>query len=271
VGVFFRFGVPVRFFDWVRFGLGIMLVMYFSVQTHKLSTQWSNPVSQAINWYEKNPLSNRAHGNLARTMFKLERYEDLSKFYEVTTPYFPNDVSKLLLWVELNCEDPSASLPDVDKMRQYARNAGYNHATSVVVSSILKATERGGCTSQGFRLLLIALTELVQNDNFQHFRSDFYVHMGRAYGLARNYEAALKAYDMVSDTKHELQVSLAKIQLYFGMSDSLRVVNGLESLMNKCQLKLRDECLLDRESIALILEQTNSFHDYDIVQFIHSE
>ncbi len=224
---------------------------------HQQSSLWGDPKAQAVKWYEQNPHSHRAHGHLAKTMFQAGVLDSLAAFYDATIDYFPEDLSKPLLWIELNCRNEQVALPSLDRVRTTAAKATFNKETINLLNGLLSLVEQGKCTSQGYSLIVESLTGLLQNERFIGIRPHLYILAGKAMALVQNFPEAIYFMEKADSTSgFRVDVKLALVQMYSRIGDWAKAKSFLASVKEYCDEKSAASCYRNNQARRDILDET---------------
>lgn len=219
------------------------------------SKLWGDERLQAVTLYQNNSLSHRAHGHLAKLMFRYGNLVELTEFYRNSVDLFPRDLSKPLLWIELNCHDNSLPLPEPALINRVGPIADYNHATLYTIQGLLKETERGGCSAEGYQMMLGALSHLLKNQRFDHVKRKLYVLSGKAVALAGNYKQAEYFYLLADNEGFTSDVMLALAQVYFQMEQSENVKTALLKHKDRCEQTSHKSCIVNKANQAAVLQE----------------
>ncbi|WP_198264135.1 hypothetical protein [sulfur-oxidizing endosymbiont of Gigantopelta aegis] len=93
---------------------------------------------QAQQWYQKHPLSHRAHGHYGMQLNKSGMYNDAIKFYESTSDLFPNDPTKSLLWLEISCNPKAKPAPDKRKLLHIVQHGAHYKETIAILLDFIQ-------------------------------------------------------------------------------------------------------------------------------------
>ena len=245
----------------------ICLVVFWGISlaytAYLQSEIWGNKKRQAVYLYENNPTSHRAHGHLAKMMFEHGAIDSLSSFYKETIHMFPLDLSKPLLWIELNCLDERIQLPAQEEIRTQAVRADYNHETLNVIKGLIRLIEQGKCSAEGYQLMLDAIMGLLNNEQFEGLRPQVNILAGKALALSGNYHQAL--YFMLEADKaggYRVDIKLALVQLYHYLGQVDLVVSILESVREFCGTGYKKNCSKNRVELLAVLEEVDMVEWY---------
>jgi len=239
------------------FILSFLWLVHTGIMSYQHSALWGNPKAQAVHWYEQNPSSHRAHGHLAKTMFRSGALDSLASFYDATIDLFPDDLSKPLLWIELNCQNAQVQLPSVDRVRATAANAAFNKETLNLLNGLLRSVEQGKCTSQGYGLIVEALTGLLKNERFEGVRPRLNILAGKTMALVQNYREAIYFMEQADKSSgFRVDVKLALAQLYMRTSSTDKAKEVLASVKRHCDKTKAPSCFRNNKARIDVLDET---------------
>ena len=185
--------------------------------TFQESKVWGRPLQQAILWYQNNPTSNRAHGHLAVELIAGGHYKKASEFYARTVDQFENDVTKPLLWLEIQCTQ-GEDFGDINIRKvllEYAQNSEHFKEAKNIIGSILGKTESGQCSGEIIQNLEDTVESLMANENFRRDRIDLLIIMAKINfyqgEVEKAYEFMTTAYE--SSDRVDVKLSLAQIEI----------------------------------------------------------
>gem|GEM_PF-5949227 len=185
--------------------------------TFQESKIWGRPLQQAILWYQNNPTSNRAHGHLAVELIAGGHYKKASEFYAKTVDQFENDVTKPLLWLEVQCTQ-GEDFGDFNIRKvllEYAQRSEYFKEAKNIIGAILRKSESGQCSGKIIQNLEDTVESLIANDNFRRDRIDLLITIAKINfyqgELGKAYEFMTAAYE--SSDRVDVMLSLAQIEI----------------------------------------------------------
>lgn len=204
---------------------------------------WERPLLQAARWYELNPGSHRAHGHLARTLVEHDRYFEAASLYKNSLASFPRDVSKPLLWLELECS--KEALPNVAQSDLYktAEQADYYHETINVVASLVGKIEAGACNSRVPNLLLDTLFILLANPNYDLKEVDINIAIARIFFALGRYIDSREFLERANKDANRLDITIGQIQVDLALGNVESANTLLGEAKARCNLSFSKGCL----------------------------
>ncbi|RBW48283.1 tetratricopeptide repeat protein [Marinobacter sp. F3R11] len=228
--------------------------------TFQESKIWGRPLQQAIIWYQNNPTSNRAHGHLAVELIAGGHSKKASEFYAQTVDQFENDITKPLLWLEVQCTQ-GEDFGDIKIRRfllEYARESEYFKEAKNIIGAILRKSESGQCSGKIIQDLEDTVDALITNDNFRRDRIDLLISMAKI----NFYQGELgKAYEFMtianeSSDRVDVKLSLAQIEITRQNFDSAR--DYLVKAEAQCAKARSVKCLHLREDFESVTKSLSS-------------
>lgn len=194
-------------------------LLFYSLVTYAEAKLWENPVLQAARWYDLNPRSNRAHSHLALTLSKYGLVDESSEFFKNTRAFFPHDISKSLLWLELEClKDVNEKVPEA-YLYSAAKKSIYYNETMAAISSIVTKYESGQCSGRVPGLLINTLLVLLSNDSYDHKVVDINVAIAKLFFVMGKLDEAKEFLGRALSVQERLDVQLAKVQVDLALGE----------------------------------------------------
>lgn len=228
-----------------------------SLITFQESKIWGSPLQQAIHWYKQNPKSDRAHGHLAAQLVSYGYYAEASEFYRKTIEEFENDVTKPLLWLELQCAT-EGELADINiraALLRYAQNSSYYKEVRNIIGSILRRYESNQCNNRVVSELEDTILVLLENESFSRDRTDLLITLSKL-NFYQDDVSAAREFMMIAHGESEridVMLSLAQIEIALGHRNiAKRYLSEAES---KCSVRRGVECLKLRQNFKELAEE----------------
>lgn len=199
--------------------MSILIVMGVvnSFLTYQESDIWGRPLHQAALWYNENPTSNRAHGHMAVQLVAAGRYAEAADFYSTTVDQFEYDVTKPLLWLEIQCVQGGELGGNklYRTMLDYANHSAYYKEVKAIIGSIFRQYESGQCSGEVVQDLEDAVRVLIRNKNFDKDRIDLLITLAKINfyqgEIGEAHSFMMEAYR--SSDRVDIKLSLAQIEI----------------------------------------------------------
>ena len=264
VAVGFLASIRFRFAQVLFICLALLWVLNMLYTQQKEIKVWGNTSEQAVQLYESNPTSHRAHGHLGAVMFKSGQVELAAEFYQSTVHLFPDDITKPLLWLELRCLSESLAMPGVEEIRSKASRSVFYKETFNIAQGIITLMENGKCDIYVARALGLALVELLDNKEYSKSSFELNVLLGKLYGVVGDSKNALLHMEKAREQSPRVDVLLALMQLNSGLGRYGQIVKLEDELRRVCGLNYEDfSCIKYKNEITRILQELNLEHDPD--------
>lgn len=188
------------------------MAFYLALVTYKLDLEvhlWSNPLKQAAVWYNDNPRYTRAHSYLGSTLIDFGMYSHAATFYSNTAKDFPLDITKDLLWWELQCFDENLPAPHIESMRNKAVTARFYNEAIVILNALLSRIELGSCKSINVDDLILVVHDLIRNPDYKERKNSLWVLVSRLHESKGDRDAAMNALDAAIEERWRVDIALA--------------------------------------------------------------
>lgn len=227
---------------WLRLLAIIALCVYLSLMVFKtlLETQmWSKPVDQAVKWYQSQPLSQRTHSHLGRTLVRFGLYQQAERFYEATIDDFPNDPTKALLWAELSCFDPAVVGIERPLLSAKLRSGEYFEQTLAILDSILALKGQGRCEDLDLTWFLDVTSDLLENSNYKDRAASLHVIRAEVYQNSNNALDAAAEYQMAILYKWRLDIALSLTEKYLMLGKLSKAKDVFSRVEDECNISTK--------------------------------
>ncbi|WP_421911091.1 hypothetical protein [Marinobacter sp.] len=204
---------------------------------------WEQPVLQAIRWYEANPHSHRSHGHLARTLVKYGRTGDAATFYKNTVDLFPEDVSKRLLWLELECVEGDHPRVEPSQLYESARRANFYHETINILSDLVSKVEVRGCSQRVSRILLNVSFLLLENPNYDSKSVDINVAIAKVFFTLNRFEDSREFLVRAQKLSNRLDITIGRVQVAVALGNRESAEELLAGAQERCKSSFSESCM----------------------------